>query len=197
MKESFPLIKQNIHSVNYTTVEHITSNYTNKSFKWPSLPDRIVPVDFSPPFNHKNLPVTITTCVRAHRCSHSCVSAMGVFSFMLSFLLTVQAMQAAYHSVTMHCNGHKGTWLQWHFKGENQATFLFDPSQMYLFFGIPVQLILSFFSSTCTTTFPLIYWGTYIQIHPKIDSTVYLGSLLSNQKDLPLPFLCLWLFHSD
>ena len=40
---------------------------------------------------------------------------------------------------------------------------------------------------TCTMTFQLIYWGTYPQIHPKINLPVYLHvSLSSNHKDLPV-----------
>ena len=41
-----------------------------------------------------------------------------------------------------------------------------------------------FFGITCTMTFQLIYWGTYTQVHPKIDLPVYLhASLSSNHKD--------------
>ena len=36
-------------------------------------------------------------------------------------------------------------------------------------------------------TFQLIYWGTYTQIHLKINLPVYLhASLSSNHKDLPV-----------
>ena len=44
-----------------------------------------------------------------------------------------------------------------------------------------------FFGITCTMTFPLVYWGTYTQIHPKINLPVYPhASLSSNHKDLPV-----------
>ena len=44
-----------------------------------------------------------------------------------------------------------------------------------------------FFGITCTMTFQLIYWGTYTQIHPKLNLHVYLhASLPSNHKDLPV-----------
>ena len=43
------------------------------------------------------------------------------------------------------------------------------------------------FGITCTVTFQLIYWGTYTEIHPKINLPVYLhSSLSSNHKDLPV-----------
>ena len=44
-----------------------------------------------------------------------------------------------------------------------------------------------FFGITCTVTFQLIHWGTYTQIHPKINLPVYLhASLSTNRKDLPV-----------
>ena len=44
-----------------------------------------------------------------------------------------------------------------------------------------------FFAITCTMTFQLVYWGTYAQIHPKINLPVYLhASLPSNHKYLPV-----------
>ena len=43
------------------------------------------------------------------------------------------------------------------------------------------------FGITCAITFQLIYWGTYKQIHLKINLPVYLhASLSSNHKDLPV-----------
>ena len=46
---------------------------------------------------------------------------------------------------------------------------------------------LVFFGITCTMTFQLIYWGTYPEIHPKINLPLYLhSSLSSNHKDLPV-----------
>ena len=39
----------------------------------------------------------------------------------------------------------------------------------------------------CTMTFQLVYWGTYTQIHPKINLPVYPNaSLSSHHKDLPV-----------
>ena len=46
---------------------------------------------------------------------------------------------------------------------------------------------LFFFGITCTMTFQLVYWGTYSQIHPKINLPVYLhASPPSNHKNLPV-----------
>ena len=60
----------------------------------------------------------------------------------------------------------------------------------------------SFFNITRTMTFQLIYWGTYPQIHPKINLPVYPhASLSSDHKDLPVTTttcvpahtcICLW-----
>ena len=56
---------------------------------------------------------------------------------------------------------------------------------MYLFITISVYFF--FFGITCTMTFQLIYWGTYTQIHLKINLSVYFhASLSSNHKDLPV-----------
>ncbi len=44
-----------------------------------------------------------------------------------------------------------------------------------------------FFGITRAMTFQLIYWGTYTQIHPKVNLPVYLhASLPSNHKGLPV-----------
>ena len=44
-----------------------------------------------------------------------------------------------------------------------------------------------FFGITCTMTLQLVYWGTYTQIHPKLNIPVYLhASLPSNHNDLPV-----------
>ena len=51
-----------------------------------------------------------------------------------------------------------------------------------------------FFVITYTMTFQLIYWGTYTQIHPKINLPVYLhASLSSNHKDLPVTQLLVYM----
>ena len=43
------------------------------------------------------------------------------------------------------------------------------------------------FGITCSMTFQLIHWGTYTQIHPKVNLPFYLhASLSSNHKDLPV-----------
>ena len=40
-------------------------------------------------------------------------------------------------------------------------------------------------------TFQLIYWGTYTEIHPKVNLPVYLhASLLSNHKGVPVTTTC-------
>ena len=50
-----------------------------------------------------------------------------------------------------------------------------------------VYLFSLFFGITCTMTFQLIYWGTYTQIHPKVNLPAYLhASLSSNHKCLPV-----------
>ena len=44
-----------------------------------------------------------------------------------------------------------------------------------------------FFGLKCKKTVQLVYWGTYTQIHPKLNLPVYLDvSLPSNHKDLPV-----------
>ena len=107
--------------------------------------------------NHKDLPVTTTTCVHVHRCTRS---GPYVFIFILSFRLTVKIY----------------------------------PSTVLLFYmstDIPVHqyscsVYFLFFCISYTITFQLIFWGTYPQIHPKINSPVYPhASLSSNHKDLP------------
>ena len=58
--------------------------------------------------------------------------------------------------------------------------------------GIPVHqytrsVSFFFFRIACTMTFQLIYWGTYTQIHPKINLPVYPhASPLPKNKDLPV-----------
>ena len=48
-----------------------------------------------------------------------------------------------------------------------------------------------FFGITCTMTFQLVYWGTYTQIHPKVNLPVYPHpSLTSNHKDLTVSTTC-------
>ena len=106
---------------------------------------------------NKYLTVTTTTCVHVHRCTRS---GPYVFIFILSFQLTVKIY----------------------------------PSTVLLFYmstDIPVHqytcsAYFLFFCISYTITFQLIYWGTYPQIHPKINLPVYPhASLSSNHKDLP------------
>ena len=108
--------------------------------------------------NHKGLPVTTTTCVHAHRCTRSWPY---VFIFRLSFWLT-------------------------------NKIYLFTVLLFYMSTDVPVHhytcsVYLFLFGITFTITFQLIYWGTYTQIHPKINLPVYLNAFLSsNHKDLPV-----------
>ena len=98
------------------------------------------------------------TCVHSHRCTRW---EPYLFIFILSFRLTVKIY----------------------------------PSTVLLFYmstDVPVHhytcsVYFFFFRITCTMTFQLICWGTYPQIHPKINLPVYLhASLSSNHKDLPV-----------
>ena len=59
----------------------------------------------------------------------------------------------------------------------------------FFFFGITCTITfqLIYPKITCTMTFQLVYWGTYKQIHLKINLPVYRhASLSSNHKDLPV-----------
>ena len=95
--------------------------------------------------NHKDLPVTTTTCVHVHRCTRSEPYA---FIFILSFRLTAKIY----------------------------------PSTVLLFYmstDVPVHqytcsVYFKLFCISYAMTFQLIYWGTYPQIHPKINLPVYL-----------------------
>ena len=68
------------------------------------------------------------------------------------------------------------------------STFLL----FYMYADVPIHhytclVYFFFFGISCTMTFQLIYWGTYKQIHLKINLPVYLhASLSSNHKDLPV-----------
>ena len=110
------------------------------------------------PSNHKDLPVTTTTCVPAHSSTRSWPY---LFIFRFSFQLNVKIY----------------------------------PSTVLLFYisrDIPVHqytcsVYFLFFCISYAMTFQLFYWGTYPQIHPKINLPVYPhASLLSNHKDLPV-----------
>ena len=107
--------------------------------------------------NHKDLPVSITTCVPDHRCTRSW-SYLFIFTF---FLITVKI--------------YPSTFLLFYMSTDVPVHHYTCPVYFF-FFGI-----------TCAMTFQLIYWGTYTHIHPKLNLLVYLhASLPSNHKDLPV-----------
>ena len=102
--------------------------------------------------NHRELPVTTTTCVHAHRCT---CSGPYLFIFILKFQLTAKI--------------YPSTFLL-HFMSTVVSVHQYTSSVSFFFFGI-----------TCTVTFQFIYCGTYTEIFPEIDLTVYLhASLLSS-----------------
>ena len=108
--------------------------------------------------NHKNLPVTTTTCVHVHRCNHSGPYA---FIFILSFRLTVKIYSS---TVLLFC------------MSTDVPVHQYTCSVYFLIFCISYAM-----------TFELIYLGTYPQIHPKINLPVYPPvTLSSNHKDLPV-----------
>ena len=95
--------------------------------------------------NHKDIPVTTTTYVHAHRCTHS---GPYVFIFILSFWLTVKI--------------YPSTVLLFYMSTD-------IPVHQYT----PFDLISSFFGITCTITLQLIYWDTYPQIDMEINLSIY------------------------
>ena len=108
--------------------------------------------------NHKGLPVTTTTCVPAHICTRSWPY---LFIFIHSFRLSVKIYPSTFPLFYM---------------STDVPVHQYTCSVQFLFFGI-----------TCAMTFQLIYWGTYTQIHPKVNLPVYLhASLPSNHKGLPV-----------
>ena len=140
----------------------ITCTRTFQLLYWGTYP-QIQPKIRSPVYlhaslssNHKDLPVTTTTCVHARTCTRSWPY---LFIFILSFRLTVNIYASTVLLFYMY------TYVPVHH---------YTCSVCFFFFGI-----------TCTMTFQLIYWGTYPQIHQKINLPVYLhASLSSNHKDL-------------
>ena len=107
--------------------------------------------------NHRDLPITTTTCVHVHRCTRSGPYA---FMFIFSFRLTVKI----YPSTVIL------------FYMSTDVPVQYTCSVYFLFFCISYAM-----------TFQLIYWATYPQIHPKINLPVYPhASLSSNHKDLPV-----------
>ena len=82
-----------------------------------------------------------------------------------------------------------------HFHTVFLITVKIYPSTFLMFYmstDVPVHhcncaVYFLFFGITCTTTFQFGYWGTYTQIHPRLNLPVYLhASLPSNHKDLPV-----------
>ena len=108
--------------------------------------------------NNKDLPVSTTTSVPADRCTRS---LPYLFIFMQFFLITVKI--------------YPSTFLLFYISTDVPVHYC-NCAVYFFFFGI-----------TCTTTFQLVYWGTYTQIHPELNLPVYLhASLPSNHKDLPV-----------
>ena len=87
--------------------------------------------------NHKDLPVTTTTCVPTYRCT--------VHDLTCSF---------SYLFITLTAKTYPSTFLL-----RCMSTFIpvhqYTCSVYFFFFGI-----------TCTMTFRFIYWSTYTQIYP-------------------------------
>ena len=107
--------------------------------------------------NHKDLPVSTTTCVPAHRCTRS-----WPYVFIFTFILITVKI-------------YPSTFLLFY-----MSTYV--PVHHYT-----CSVYFFFFSITCTVTFQLIYWGTYTEICLEIHLPVYLHvSLSSNHKDLPV-----------
>ena len=93
---------------------------------------------------HKDLPVTTTTCVHVHRCTRS---GPYEFIFILSFRLTIKIYSS---SVVLF---YMSTYVPFH-----QYT-----SSVYFLF----------FCTSYAMTFQIIYWGTYPQVHSKVNVPVY------------------------
>ena len=83
--------------------------------------------------------------------------------------------------------------LPFHFHTVFLITVQIYPSTFLLFYmstDVPFHhynyaVYFFFFGITCTMPFQLVYWGTYTQIHPKLNIPVYLhASLPSNHNDL-------------
>ena len=96
-------------------------------------------------FNHKDLPVTWTTSIFAHRCT---CSWPNLLIFILLFQLTIKIYLSTFPLFYMSTD---------------------IPVHHYT-----CSVYFFFFSITCRMTFQLIYRGTNTQIHPKINLPVYL-----------------------
>ena len=108
--------------------------------------------------NNKYLPVSTTTSVPAHRCTRSWPYLfICIQSFWEPFKVYLSTFLLFYMSKVAPVHH------------SNCAVYFF------------------FFRITCTVTFQLVSWGTYTQLHPKINLPVYLhASLPSNHKYLPV-----------
>ena len=98
--------------------------------------------------NHKDLPVTKTTCAYVHTCTHS-----WHYLFILSFWLTAEIYPSMFLLVYMSATG--------------------VPVHHYT-----CSVCFFFFWHKWHAQWPFIYWGTYPQIHPKINLPVYLHASL-------------------
>ena len=108
--------------------------------------------------NDKDLPVTTTTCISAHRCIRSWPY---LFIFILSFRLTAEIYPSTFLLLYMYADA---------------PVHQYTCSVYFFLFGI-----------TYTVTFPLICRDMYIQIHPAINLPVYLhASPLPKNKYLPV-----------
>ena len=90
--------------------------------------------------SHKDLPVTTATCVHVRRCTHS---GPYPFIFILSFRLTVKIYPS--------------------------TVILFYMSTDVLVHQYTCSIYFLFFCISYAMTFQLIYWGSYPQIHLKIN----------------------------
>ena len=99
--------------------------------------------------NHKDLPVTTTTCLPAHRCTRS---GPYLFMFILSFRLTSKIYPSTFLLLYM---------------STDVPVHQYTCSVHFFLFG-----------KTCTVTFQLICCGMYTQIYLKINLPFYLHASL-------------------
>ena len=105
--------------------------------------------------NHKDLPVSTTTCVHAHTRTRSW-PYLFIFTFILITVKIYPSMFLLFYMSTYVPVHH------------------YTCSVYCLFFGI-----------TCAMTYQLIDWGTYTQIHPRINVPVYPHTSLSSSQQRP------------
>ena len=142
------------------------------------------------PSYHTGLLLDSTIPLHAHKCTRSWPC---LFMFILLFRLAAKTYPSTFLPVTTTTCVHAQDPTCSFFILSFRLTAKLYPSTVLLFYmSIDVPLhhytcsfYFFFFDITCTMTFQFIYWGTYPQIHPKINLPVYLhASLLSNHKDL-------------